>query len=75
MVVKTLNELHPHRGAAVLDVPIAELIPPTVNFTLSDRYRAEQITFRDILAHRTCLTNGAFELIYGSLSSASEYAL
>ncbi|XP_037047961.1 uncharacterized protein LOC119082550 [Bradysia coprophila] len=74
LVVKTLNELHPNQGAGVLDIPIAQLIPPTVNFTLSDRYRAEHATFRDILSHRTCLMNGAFELIVGTLPSASEYA-
>lgn len=75
LVVKTLNELYPQRGAAVLDIPLAQLIPSTVNFTLSDRYRAEQTTFRDILAHRTCLLNGGLELIVGSLPSAAEYAL
>ncbi|KAG4068093.1 hypothetical protein HA402_001518 [Bradysia odoriphaga] len=74
LVVKTLNELYPQRGAAVLDIPIAQLIPPTVNFTFSDRYRAEQTTFRDILAHRTCLLNGEIELLVGSVPSAAEYA-
>lgn len=74
LVVKTLNELYPKRGAAVLDVPLVQLIPSTVNFTLSDRYRAEQTTFRDILSHRTCLSNGGLDLIFGTLPSASEYA-
>ncbi|XP_037024166.1 gigasin-6-like [Bradysia coprophila] len=74
LVVKTLNELYPERGAAVLDTPIAKLIPPTVNFTLSDRYRAEQTTFRDILAHRTCLLNGGIDLLFGTMT-AEEYAL
>ncbi|KAJ6645759.1 Gigasin-6 [Pseudolycoriella hygida] len=74
LVVRTLNELYPDRGSAILDIPLAELIPDTVNFTLSDRYRAEHTTFRDILTHRTCLSNGGVHLILGSLPSASEYA-
>lgn len=74
LVVKTLNELYPQRGVAVLDIPIAQLIPPTVNFTLSDRYRAEQTTFRDILAHRHCLHTGEVDAMFGSVPSAAEYA-
>lgn len=72
-MIKTLSELYPERGAAVLDIPLTQLIPTSVNFTLSDRYRAEHTTYRDLLAHRTCLLNGGIELIFGSLPSASEY--
>lgn len=73
LVVKTLSELFPERGDAVLDVPLEQLIPSTVNFTLSDRYRAEHTSFRDLLSHRTCLLNGGIELIFGSLPTAEEY--
>lgn len=72
-MIKTLSELYPQRGAAVLDIPLAQLIPTSVNFTLSDRYRAEHTTFRDILSHRTCLMNGGIELIFGSMPSVPEF--
>lgn len=73
-MIKTLSELYPERGATVLDIPLEQLIPTSVNFTLSDRYRAEHTTFRDLLSHRTCLMNGGIELIFGSSPSASEFA-
>lgn len=54
VIAKTLHELFPDLGEAVLDTPIREL-SPSYNFTLIDRYRSEKTTFRDILAHKLCL--------------------
>lgn len=74
LVVKTLNEMYPEMDVSVLDVPLAQLIPSTVNFTLSDRCRAEYTTFRDILSHRTCISSVGLDVTFGTIKLASEYA-
>ncbi|OXA49225.1 uncharacterized protein LOC110854540 [Folsomia candida] len=67
VVTRTLRDLHPEMGEAVLDTPIATLAP-SFNLTLGDRYRSEQVTFRDLLAHRVC----ALQELSGLLSQAYE---
>lgn len=57
-----------------MDIPVKDLIPSTANFTLIDRYRAEQTSFRDLLSHRVCNANSAIDLIFGTLTDAAEYA-
>ncbi|CAL8137117.1 unnamed protein product [Orchesella dallaii] len=73
LTVKLLHEKHPELGESVLEVPIARLAP-TFNFTLSDRYRAESVTFRDVLAHKLCLHQPDLSLLVGAVNSSSEFA-
>lgn len=54
LVVKVLHEKFPELGEAALDTPIRTLMPE-LNFTLSDRYRSEHVTFRDLLVHQVCI--------------------
>lgn len=54
IVTRTLRDLYTEMGEAVLDTPIATLAP-SYNLTFSDRYRSEQVTFRDLLSHRVCV--------------------
>ncbi|XP_021963681.1 uncharacterized protein LOC110859117 isoform X2 [Folsomia candida] len=53
VVIKKLNEMFPELDVTVLDTPI-RILAPGYNFVLSDRYRSESVTFRDLLSHRVC---------------------
>ena len=64
LVVKVLSEKFPQLGESVLDTPIIQLAP-NLNFTFSDRFRSEFTTFRDLLSHRTCLTNSGIDILLG----------
>lgn len=71
MVAKTLHEQFPEMGEAVLDTPIRELMPE-VNFTLIDRYRSEQTTFRDLLIHSMCTNPTELSAMSGIFDSMEE---
>ncbi|CAL8129100.1 unnamed protein product [Orchesella dallaii] len=71
VVVKTLSENFTDLGEKVLDTPIRNLIP-TSNFTLNDRFRSEQTTFRDLLAHRTCLPTNDLALLAEAFNTSEE---
>lgn len=66
--------MYPELGESALDIPLADLLPTTANFTLIDRYRAEQTSFRDLLSHRVCIQNPEVDLVLGTLANATEYA-
>jgi CubicO group peptidase (beta-lactamase class C family) len=72
LVVKTLSEQYPQYGEGALDLPIA-FFQPDFNFTFSDRFRAEQTTFRDLLSHRTCLVSPDSDLLFGTVLLDREY--
>jgi CubicO group peptidase (beta-lactamase class C family) len=72
LVVKTLSEQYPQYGEGALDLPIA-FFDSGFNFTFSDRFRAEQTSFRDLLSHRTCLVSQDFELLFGSIPTDREF--
>lgn len=65
--------MFPELGQSALDTPLEDLLPATANFTLIDRYRAEQTSFRDLLSHRVCNYNTEIDLVFGTLSNEAEY--
>ncbi|ODN01540.1 Protein flp, partial [Orchesella cincta] len=71
IAVKFLHETFPDLGEKVLDTPVRELVPE-YNFTLSDRFRSEQVSFRDLLAHRVCSNRNDFLLLSEATNSTSE---
>ncbi|ODM91081.1 Gigasin-6 [Orchesella cincta] len=71
IVIKVLSEKFPELGEKVLDTPIRKLIP-SANFTLNDRFRSEHTTFRDLLAHRTCISSNDLPLMTDAFDSAED---
>lgn len=71
LVVKTLHETFPELGDDVLDTPIRELIPEAY-FTLVDRIRSEQATFRDLLSHSLCMSTNDLQAMAEVFSSTEE---
>ena len=55
-VVHALSQVLPHLGEDALDKPVNTLAP-NLGLVLSDRYRTEYITVRDLLSHRTCIAD------------------
>ncbi|CAL8072546.1 unnamed protein product [Orchesella dallaii] len=68
---KFLHDSFPQHGEAVLDIPIVQLAP-NYQFVLSDRFRTEKTTFRDLLAHRTCLNSYGLAVTAGAFDTKEE---
>ncbi|CAL8138663.1 unnamed protein product [Orchesella dallaii] len=71
IVLRVLNEKFPDLGEKVLDTPIKKLIP-AANFTFNDRFRSEHVTFRDLLAHRTCILRNDLPLLANPFDTSEE---
>ncbi|CAL8109666.1 unnamed protein product [Orchesella dallaii] len=71
IVLRVLNEKFPDLGEKALDTPIKKLIP-AANFTFNDRFRAEHVTFRDLLAHRTCILRNDLPLLADPFDTSEE---
>jgi CubicO group peptidase (beta-lactamase class C family) len=73
LFIKFLHEKFESLGESVMDTPIIKLAPE-FGFVLSDRFRTESVTFRDILAMRVCvMASGGFNEVFGSSPDKNDF--
>ncbi|KAJ6636545.1 Protein flp [Pseudolycoriella hygida] len=72
LVIQILSEKFPNLGSAVLDTPL-RILHPNGNFTFSDRFRYESMSFRDLLSHRHGLRTESFGSSAGAFKDIEEF--